>query len=60
MAFKLNGFSDAILGQLSQIGVEMFSNKENDDAGDLTPKAIYEISTGKKINNQRNMKKKND
>ena len=27
MAFELNGFSDAILGQLSQIGIEIFNDK---------------------------------
>ncbi|MBN2009727.1 hypothetical protein JW960_10330 [candidate division KSB1 bacterium] len=44
MAFELNGFSDAILGQLSQIGIEIFNDKNSNDQEELVPKAIYEIS----------------
>ena len=44
MAFELNGFSDAILGQLSQIGIEIFNDKNNNGQEELVPKAIYEIS----------------
>ena len=54
MAFELNGFSDAVLGQLSQIGIEVFSDKRNTE---LTPKAIYEITTHKKIDNKRTITK---
>ncbi len=44
MAFELNGFSDAILGQLSQIGIEIFNDKNSSGQEELVPKAIYEIS----------------
>ena len=45
MAFELNGINDAIIGQLSQIGIEIMNDKSNNnDYSDLVPKAIYEIS----------------
>ncbi|MCP4493175.1 MAG: hypothetical protein GY820_38625 [Gammaproteobacteria bacterium] len=44
MAFELNGFSDAILGQLSQIGIEIWNDKSSDRGEELIPKAIYEMS----------------
>ena len=46
MAFELNGFSDTILGQLSQIGIEIFNDKDSDKK-ELVPKAIYEIAKQK-------------
>jgi hypothetical protein len=57
MAFELNGFSDAILGQLSQIGIEILGDKNMNDKEELVPKAIYEISkhstkSTKKVSNK--------
>ena len=48
MAFELNGFSDAILGQLSQIGIEIFNDKNSDD-GIMVPKSIYETTKHKTL-----------
>ena len=41
-------FSDAILGQLAQMGIEIFNDKNNSEYKDLAPKAIYDISKQKK------------
>lgn len=52
MPFELNGFSDAILGQLSQIGIELFNEQQNNQQT-LVPKAIYEISKHTSKNTKR-------
>jgi hypothetical protein len=59
MSSELNGFSEAILGQLSQIGIEIFNDKKDDEFDDLVPKAIYEISkkSSKQIKKSENKKK---
>jgi hypothetical protein len=44
MPFELNGFSDSILEQLSKLSIEIFGSKESEEAEELVPKAIYEIS----------------
>lgn len=50
---ELNGFSDEILDQLSQIGIEMCQKPSKDD---IVPRAIYELS---KIKAQKEGKGKN-
>ena len=54
MASELNGFSEAILGQLSQIGIEILNEKEKGEPKSLVPKAIYEIT--KETTNNKNKK----
>ena len=44
MPSELNGFNDAILGQLSRIGIELLHDNNERESEDLVPKAIYEIS----------------
>jgi hypothetical protein len=57
MSSEFNGLTDAILGQLSQIGIEIFNDKKDDDIDDLVPKAIYEISKKSTINNTKDSNK---
>lgn len=51
MAFELDGFNDAILGQLSQIGIEIFNDRSSDQAA--IPKIIYKIIKNKGTKNDR-------
>ena len=46
MATQFDCFSEAILGELSQIGIEIFNDEGDGDIGNILPKAIYEITKG--------------
>lgn len=53
MASHPERFSDAMLGQLSQIGIEIFNEKDKNEFNNLLPRAIYEITKHSSINIKR-------
>ena len=58
MATQFDCFNEAILGKLSQIGIEIFNDKNNEDLGNLLPKTIYEITKDSSNINYKNEPKK--
>lgn len=56
MPFELNGFNNAILDQLSQIGIEIFNDKNSNESEELVPKAIFEISKQSSKNTKKESK----
>ena len=46
MSSQLSGFNELILGQLSELGIELFNESGRGSAEAHVPKAIYEITKG--------------
>ena len=46
MSSQLNGLSDLIIGQLSELGIEIFNETGRSTSEGQVPKAIYEITKG--------------
>ncbi len=54
MANEFDYFDEAIIGSLSQIGIEIINDKNTKELGSLVPKTIYEITKDVKMNNKDN------
>ncbi len=54
MASQFDTFNDAILGELSQIGIEILNDLNNKNVENSLPKAIYDMTRDSSINSSDN------
>jgi hypothetical protein len=60
MSINFDGFNDAIIGEISQIGIEILKDNEDGVIGSILPKTIYEMTIkDSQISNIQNKKAKN-